>query len=507
MGVIIRQSIKGTIVNYFGAAIGMVTTFFILTKYLSQEEIGLMRAFVDAGILFAGLAQIGTNASILRFFPYFKDIESKNHGFFFWTILIPLLGFCLYLLIFLIFRNTMADFFSKNSELLVNYLYFIIPLGFFMLYQLVFETNAVVLHRIVVPAFVREVGIRLMILGSYLLFAFHIISLTGLIVAFCCTYGIAACINLGYLIYLRRISVRPRIFHITKSLRKEFIFYTLFLMASALTTTLIPSLSSFYITAKLGLAFTGVYAIARHIVAFIEIPYRSLGAISNPHISQTVKDNNFTETNHLVKKISLHQFLIGAAIFFTIWINIDLVYQIIPNGENYAAGKWVVFILGILALGNTSLMVCSSTLSFSKFYYFSLIFTFILTTLVIVLNVVFVPFWGINGAAIASLSSYGIFFVLLLSLVFWKLKVVPFSLKQLKVLGIILGLFALNYVWEQTLTPFVTQLFKPALWMNCFEAIVRTSILGGIGFISVYFWKISEEVNALAKKMIQKISS
>jgi O-antigen/teichoic acid export membrane protein len=503
MGIIIRQSIKGTIVNYIGAAIGMFTTFFILTKYLAPEEVGLMRAFVDAGMLFAGLAQIGTNASILRFFPYFKDSESKNHGIFFWTLLIPLIGFCIYLIAFLIFRNTISDFFGKNSELLVNYLYFIIPLGFFMLYQLVFETNSVVLHRVVVPAFVREIGIRLMVLTSYLLFAFHVISITGLIIAFCCTYGIAACINLGYLIYLKRISIVPNL-HISKSLRKEFFFYTLFLMGAALTTAIIPTLSSFFIAAKLGLAFTGVYAIARHIVAFIEIPYRSLGAISNPHISQTVKEKNFTATNHLIKKVSLHQFLVGTAIFFAIWINIDLVYQIIPNGENYVAGKWVVFILGLLVLLNTSLAVTGVTLNFSKYYYYSLIFTFILTVLAVVLNVVFLPVLGINGAALASLSSYCLYYILLLSLVFWKLKVAPFSWAQLKILVIILVLFTLNYIWKQITTQYVTQHFELELWINFCESTVRTAVLGGIGFLSVYFWNISEEVNALVKKLIGK---
>ena len=49
MGIIIRQSIKGTIANYIGIAIGFVTTFFVLTKYLSTEEVGF-RCCEDAGL-------------------------------------------------------------------------------------------------------------------------------------------------------------------------------------------------------------------------------------------------------------------------------------------------------------------------------------------------------------------------------------------------------------------------------------------------------------------------
>ena len=84
MGVIARQSIRGALANYLGVAIGFFTTFFVLTDCLSQEEIGLTRVMVDAAMLFSGLAQLGTNASIIKFFPFFKSEDGKNHGIFGW---------------------------------------------------------------------------------------------------------------------------------------------------------------------------------------------------------------------------------------------------------------------------------------------------------------------------------------------------------------------------------------------------------------------------------------
>ena len=95
MGIIARQSIKGTIVTYLGVAIGFITTFFVLTRFLSAEEIGLARVLVDAATLFIGLAQLGTSSSIIRFYPYFKDKEQGDHGFFFWTLCVPFIGFLL----------------------------------------------------------------------------------------------------------------------------------------------------------------------------------------------------------------------------------------------------------------------------------------------------------------------------------------------------------------------------------------------------------------------------
>ena len=39
MGVIARQSIKGAIANYIGVAIGFVTTFFVVTRFLTTKKI------------------------------------------------------------------------------------------------------------------------------------------------------------------------------------------------------------------------------------------------------------------------------------------------------------------------------------------------------------------------------------------------------------------------------------------------------------------------------------
>ena len=52
MGVIARQSIKGAMANYLGEAIGFFVSFFVLTRYLTQEEIGLTRVMVDAALLY-----------------------------------------------------------------------------------------------------------------------------------------------------------------------------------------------------------------------------------------------------------------------------------------------------------------------------------------------------------------------------------------------------------------------------------------------------------------------
>ena len=147
--------IKGTIVTYIGVAVGFFTTFFVLTRFLTAGEIGLARVLLDAATLFVGLAQLGTTSSIIRFFPYFTK-DGRTHGFFFWSLIVPLAGFAVFALVFLAFRTPVEAWFGEKSPLFVDYWYFVLPIAFFMLYQTVFETCSNVCMRIVVPRAVRE---------------------------------------------------------------------------------------------------------------------------------------------------------------------------------------------------------------------------------------------------------------------------------------------------------------------------------------------------------------
>ena len=115
MGTIAKQSIRGTIVTYLGIAVGFVTTFFVLTRFLTSEEIGLARVLVDAATLFIGLAQLGTNSSIIRFYPYFKDGD-EDHGFFFWAMVVPMVGFIVFAFVYWACYAPLSSWFGEKSR-------------------------------------------------------------------------------------------------------------------------------------------------------------------------------------------------------------------------------------------------------------------------------------------------------------------------------------------------------------------------------------------------------
>jgi O-antigen/teichoic acid export membrane protein len=496
MGVIARQSIKGAFANYLGVAIGFFVSFFVLTKYLTPGEIGLTRVMVDAAILFSSLSALGTGSSIIKFFPWFKD-GRDNHGIFGLSLLLPLAGFTLFALAFLIFREPLLAVYSKNAPLLVDYFYLLPMLTFFALYLGVFETNASVLMRITVPKLVREVGIRLFNLVAYLLYGFDLITLDTFVWMFCGSYGLAMLLNIFYLFSLGHISLRIDRPFLTRERLKEIGRYTLYMTAVALAGN-IPLFNSLFLGAKAGLALTGVYTIASYIANVVEVPYRSLGAISRPVIAAAVKDNNWGEVNRLGRQVSLHQFLVSMLIFYVIWINVDTLFAVIPNGKDYVGGVGVVFFLGMAKVVNSSFSIGSDILNFSRYYARGLPLIAVLTLSAILFNSLFIDTMGVNGAAYATLCSYLIYFTLLHSYLWWRLKVSIFSMGQLKIVVVFALMLGLNWTWNQWLTS--------AMHLHVIvDAILKTAVLGSLTVASVILWNISPTVNRLLLEFKKKL--
>ena len=488
MGVIAKQSIRGTIVTYLGIGVGIITTFFVLTRFLTTEEIGLARVLIDAATLFIGLAQLGTNASIIRFYPYFKE-EDTDHGFFFWALAVPFIGFILFALIYWACRVPLGAWFGDKSPLFVEYYYFVLPLAFFMLYQSIYENTCNVLMHIVLPRAVRELIVRIGLLALYLLYAFRVLSLDGLVIGICVNYAVAALINLSYFFSLQRINLRPdwSFLRANKSLVRRYLIYTGFLIISALTTVLAPTLSSFFVTAKMGLNSTGIFAIATYMAVMVSVPYRSVTAIASPQLARAIKEQDSAECSKLIQQVTRNLLLIGGFILLAIWFNIDLIFHILPNGETYSSAREVVLVLGMSQLILATFSICLTAINYSRFYAFSLLLSLILTVSALLLNNYLVPHYGMDGAAWSNLLSYGLYFVLIVLTLRLTCRFHILSRQWLYTLLLLVALFVLNMLW---------QTFLPSLniWL---DSLLRSVILLGGGAWIAYRTNLSPEINAL----------
>ena len=71
MGIIIKQSIKGSIWSYLGVIIGFVTTSYLYPNYLTTDIVGLFGLLVSYSTLFGQFSLLGIQGITSGFFRSF----------------------------------------------------------------------------------------------------------------------------------------------------------------------------------------------------------------------------------------------------------------------------------------------------------------------------------------------------------------------------------------------------------------------------------------------------
>ncbi|MBC8112412.1 MAG: polysaccharide biosynthesis protein, partial [Verrucomicrobia bacterium] len=105
MGIVIRQSVKASLVSYVGIAIGAINTLFISTALLSPKQFGVAQALVQLALFFGAFAQLGSPYIAAKFFPLFKNETEQHKGFLFFLFVYSGIGFLIFGILFYFFRS------------------------------------------------------------------------------------------------------------------------------------------------------------------------------------------------------------------------------------------------------------------------------------------------------------------------------------------------------------------------------------------------------------------
>jgi O-antigen/teichoic acid export membrane protein len=486
VGIVIRQSFKATVVSYAGACIGALLVIFIYPKSLTPEQIGLTRVLAEASLLFSAFALLGMNSMAIKFFPYFKNDKNNHNGFPFIITIIPLIGFLLFLVIFFTFKSGIVSIFEAKSGLFTKYIIYVIPLTFFWMYTTIYEIYASLLQRIVFPRLIKEIVIRILTILIIALFYFKFISLNQFVFLFVSIYGLATFLNILYVNSIQKISLKPNFGFLKNPLRREMIIYMLYIVVAGIGASIANRIDVFMLSAKVSLSGTGIFTIAFFIASFIEMPSRAIFQITTPFASEAIKNNDMALVGSLYKRVAINQLVIAAMIFILIWINVDSIFKIMPNGNVYQSGKYVILFIGLAKVFDAATSINATILGTSKYYYYTLFFIFILATISIVNNLIFIPIYGIVGSAMATAISIFLYNVIIVLFVKLKLKIQPFSKNTLKAIFVILLFLLINSV-----TPHFSNAF--------IDGIIRSSVFTLFFVVVVYKLKISNDINGLAR--------
>lgn len=490
MGIIVKQSIKGSIWSYLGVLIGFVTTSYLYPKYLTTDVVGLFSLFTSYAMLFGQISLLGLPGVTARLFPRFRDKESGHHGFLSLSLLIFAIGFILFALIFGSLSSWMIASNSQKSALFSEYIMLLLPLTFFMMVFIQLDTYNKVLYDSVSGTFLQEFLQRVLLFAITLVFAFGWINLHQLILA----YAIAFCMKAGILFFilLQRGELKIRIDKsiLTPAFKKEILDVALFSIITGLGTMVVFNIDKIIINQLLDLSSTGVYTIAFYFGTLVIIPSRPLLKIAGTLISDAWSKTDTEKVKDIYYKSCINQFAIGGFLFLGIWVNIDNILLIL--GTDYAASKWVIFFIGLGYLFDMLTGANALVIGYSRHYRVALVFILILIVLVIFLLYVLIPLWGITGAAIAIAAA--LFLNNLMRHIFLvkTYHMQPFNLKFILVSGLMaLATAVPALIPQQSLIP---------------DILLRSAIVGIIYVPALIAFRISPEINQLYQAGLSFIS-
>jgi O-antigen/teichoic acid export membrane protein len=268
--------------------------------------------------------------------------------------------------------------------------------------------------------------------------------------------------------------------------------YMGFMLLAGIGSNVVTKVDAFMISSMIGLGSTGIYTISFFMSSIIEIPSRATLQISAPFVSESLENNDIPKLRDLYTRYSSNQAIIGGILLILLWANINSIFELMPNGDIYVAGKYVVLFIGLGKLIDVTTGINNVILIYSRYHRYLILFVLTLGIITVAGNYLLIPILGINGAAIASLSSYFIINSIVILFIYRKLRIQPFTIRTLKIVLLIALSFLINYL-------------LPTLDSWFLDSLYRSVILLGIYVGFTYIYKLSEDLNSLVLKALSMI--
>lgn len=489
MGVIQKQGIRNTAFYYLGVALGYINLAVLMTELLTVEQYGLRTVLFQLGSLFSVLSLLGTPNILNRYFPYFRNKENGHNGVVGFTLLYALAGSLLVSLLLIAFKPLVVNYYQKDAMLLVEYYYYIIPFGATLALYEGFSAYSRVLLKSTFPVFIKEFIVRVIHTLALGALSFDYIGFEEFILIYLFTYT-ASLVVLVITIASWGELCPSKIFNFSGLTKlKEMIVFGSYTLLNASMNIVVKTTDLMMITAYFGLSAGGVYGFGTLVGNVIIIPSNGLKQIAAPVIADAFKRNDLALIHRVYQKTALTQVVSGLFFFGLIIGSLDIL--LLKMNPEYLESKYVVYFIGLARLVEMASGINNRIIMDSPYYRTSVFFNIVLVVMVVISNLVFIPLYGIIGAAFASALSILIIITIKILFVRAKYKFNPYSSGMVKVLGI--SLLALAAIWWLPETPY--------WWLSIG---IRSFLFSLIFLPLVIKLKISDDINDLWQKMANR---
>ncbi|MGM0635961.1 MAG: lipopolysaccharide biosynthesis protein [Bacteroidota bacterium] len=471
--------------TYVGFAIGAANVLFLYPNFMTPAYYGLVTFLLSAANLVWPVMAMGLHNTIIKFFSYYKNPVDKDKLLSI-ALIFPLIigsviggiGFFSY--------DYILRYFEGENELVQSYAWLIFIIALVSAYFEVFFAWARVFLKSTFGNVVKEIYHRVGVSVLLLLLYFQIISLDFFIYALVAVYFSRMLIMM---IYAFKIHLPTFQFQFPSN-KKALIRYAGLIFIAGTVAVALFDLDKVMIEHFMPIENVSIYGIAIYIATVIHVPSKAMHQITSPITAQYLNENNTVKLKDLYQRSSVTLLVVSGLIFLLIITNIQQLYQIIP--EDYHAGISIVLLISLVKLSDNLLGNNNAILFNSDHYRVVLLLGIIFVVVAFILNLVWIPTYGIYGAAYATFTAFMLYNSFKLWFVNFKFGIHPFTSKTTLVLLVILSFALAFYFWD-----FV---FHPIINIG-----LKSLVLVSLYLLLVFQLKFSEDISNLLTKLKNQI--
>ncbi|MFV8225706.1 polysaccharide biosynthesis C-terminal domain-containing protein [Christiangramia aquimixticola] len=483
MGIIINQSFKNLVTTYLGFGIGAINTLFLFTYFLEKEYYGLVSFLLSAANLIWPFLVFGVNSTLIKFFTSYKTRNERDRLLNL-VLLLPAISAVVLGTFGLIFYEYLLDYFSGENDLVQPYIWLIFLIALATSYFEVFFSWSKIYYKSAFGNLMKEVFHRLCISILLMLVFYRWISIPTFIYSIAGVFEFRTILMAMYAFSLHRPKLN---FRFPKNLVPVLKYSALILIAASVATVLLD-LDKVMIEYYLPIENVAIYGIAVYIATVISVPQKAMHQITHPLTAEMLNKKDKPGLKELYERSSLNLLIVSGLIFILIITNVNDLYALIP--DEYRISILVVLLISLVKLYDNFLGNNNSILFNSDYYRIVLGIGVILVIVAVILNWIFIPEFGIEGAAMASFIAFFLYNTSKLILVYQKFRIHPFTRGSLWLLLITLSFTIVFYYIDIFSMPILDIMVKSAL-----TALTYITLIYKLNF--------SPEINGMINKFIK----
>lgn len=416
-------------IMYGGLFLGFFVSFF-KAKVFTPEEIGVLSTIFSGSLIVNTLIVSGSNSAILKYYVTILEDKRKKSAFLLFIGVLPAVLMVLVAILFIILKDIILEYYKE--PLLYNYYNYIFV---FLVFNFL-TTNLDMLFRAekisaignFVNNFLSKVltALSLISIFFFLNSDFKYFMLVSALMP-----AIQALLLIG--IYKKKIPLgRPDKSFITKEFRKTYYKFSAFMLLSQASSRITEWIDKIFIGAYMNFSWVGIYTVVLSFINLVKVISRAINMSIGPEISKAWHDGDIKKLRERYSEVSIVPLFLGLTILIFFIIFGKNLLEIFD--KEYTYGYYALIILTVGELVNIGTSIGGTILKYSDKFKYDLYIQGILFALTIVTNMIFIPIWGINGAAIATALTVSIYNIFKLIIVYKLFKLQPFTLETVKVL-------------------------------------------------------------------------